>query len=504
MPIASSQPTARRETLPGRIAVPSPRIALKLRALETAERHLIRSVTRIAVLLAADLTAFASLYLLATALRQWALLGEPVARTLTRILPPGYVGGWQLAAALFIGLLVTRNYGQGDRRRDPKRILAGTLMATALTLWQSVWLVGLPKSTLRLALTAGALWAALITARRGVDRLIRWYRNRTGLGERVLFVGDPKDPIAFKIQDCLAQDGMIPVGWVECTNGGGEPATRTVEENIWSELERLDADIVAIAGHLPEKLLRAVLEASAAAGCRTLFYPITDGTDELKPQISWHRGTPFVELGLPALDLPYLFLKRGTDLVGASLLLVLLAPLLALIAVLIKLDSKGPVFFVQERLGLGGRTFRLIKFRTMHHGAESQKEALAHLNRTGDPRLFKIPNDPRVTRLGAWLRRWSLDELPQLWNVLKGEMSLVGPRPFPASDSAGYQEHHFLRLAMRPGVTGLWQVAGRSDILDFEEVVRLDRQYVERWSFWLDFSILARTIPAVLRRKGAY
>jgi lipopolysaccharide/colanic/teichoic acid biosynthesis glycosyltransferase len=178
--------------------------------------------------------------------------------------------------------------------------------------------------------------------------------------------------------------------------------------------------------------------------------------------------------------------------------------LLLIVAILIKLDSRGPVFFVQERLGLGGRVFRLVKFRTMRDGADAQKERLAHLNRTGDPRLFKIPNDPRVTRVGRWLRRWSIDELPQLWNVLKGDMSLVGPRPFPVSDLAGYQDHHFLRLTMRPGITGLWQVAGRSDIVDFEEVVRLDRQYVERWSPWLDLVILARTVPAVLRRKGAY
>jgi lipopolysaccharide/colanic/teichoic acid biosynthesis glycosyltransferase len=146
----------------------------------------------------------------------------------------------------------------------------------------------------------------------------------------------------------------------------------------------------------------------------------------------------------------------------------------------------------------------MLKFRTMREGADQEKAALAHLNHTGDPRLFKIPDDPRVTRLGRHLRRWSLDELPQLWNVFRGDMSLVGPRPFFESDLAGYAEHHFVRLRVKPGITGLWQVSGRSAVVDFEEVVRLDREYVSRWSLWLDLKILALTIPAVVRKVGAY
>jgi lipopolysaccharide/colanic/teichoic acid biosynthesis glycosyltransferase len=146
----------------------------------------------------------------------------------------------------------------------------------------------------------------------------------------------------------------------------------------------------------------------------------------------------------------------------------------------------------------------MLKFRTMRKGADAEKPALGHLNHTGDSRLFKIPDDPRVTRVGRILRRWSLDELPQLWNVLRGDMSLVGPRPFFESDLEDYQVHHFRRLAAKPGLTGLWQVSGRSNVVDFEEVVRLDRQYIEQWSIWLDLSILLRTLPAVLRRDGAY
>lgn len=129
---------------------------------------------------------------------------------------------------------------------------------------------------------------------------------------------------------------------------------------------------------------------------------------------------------------------------------------------------------------------------------------LAHLNQSGDPRLFKIPRDPRITRLGSALRRWSLDELPQFFNVLVGDMSLVGPRPFFEADFPNYEDHHFRRLDAKPGITGLWQVSGGSDVLRFEDVVYLDRQYIEQWSFWMDLSIMFRTPPAIFRRSGVY
>jgi lipopolysaccharide/colanic/teichoic acid biosynthesis glycosyltransferase len=195
--------------------------------------------------------------------------------------------------------------------------------------------------------------------------------------------------------------------------------------------------------------------------------------------------------------------KRVIDLLGAAAGLIALSPVLAALAAVVKLDSAGPVLFWQERVGFGGRPFKILKFRTMVNGADGAKSSMAHLNSTGDPRLFKIPNDPRVTRIGRWFRRWSLDELPQLWNVLAGDMSLVGPRPFFQSDLPLYQAHHFSRLGAKPGLTGLWQVSGRSDIVVFEEVVRLDTEYIREWSLLLDLRILLRTIPAVLRRRGA-
>jgi exopolysaccharide biosynthesis polyprenyl glycosylphosphotransferase len=196
--------------------------------------------------------------------------------------------------------------------------------------------------------------------------------------------------------------------------------------------------------------------------------------------------------------------KRALDAVCAAAGLLLLLPLLLLVALLIRLDSPGSIVFRQLRTGLGGRPFWMYKFRTMVENADEIKPHLEHLNESGDPRLFKIRDDPRVTRVGRLLRRTSLDELPQLLNVLRGEMSLIGPRPFFPGDLDHYAPHHFARLTVLPGITGLWQVRGRSEVLDFEEVVRMDREYIEGWSFWLDFKILLLTLPAVFRRKGAY
>lgn len=197
------------------------------------------------------------------------------------------------------------------------------------------------------------------------------------------------------------------------------------------------------------------------------------------------------------------FLKRAVDLVAAGLGLLLLSPVLLVIAVAVKLDSRGPVFFRQRRWGRGGREFRIVKFRTMVDGAEALKASVEDRNDIDGGPLFKIREDPRITRVGAWLRRTSLDELPQLWNVLRGEMSLVGPRPFVVDEACQITGWAGRRVETTPGITGLWQVMGRTD-LPFEEMVKLDYIYVTNWSLWWDIKILFQTIPAILARRGAY
>jgi exopolysaccharide biosynthesis polyprenyl glycosylphosphotransferase len=197
-----------------------------------------------------------------------------------------------------------------------------------------------------------------------------------------------------------------------------------------------------------------------------------------------------------------LMIKRATDVVVAVIALALAAPVLVLIAIAIKLTSPGPVFFLQERYGWRKRRFRMIKFRTMVSDAEALQASLEARNEAGGP-VFKIRDDPRVTRLGRFLRKTSLDELPQLWNVLRGDMSLVGPRPLPMRDVSRFSEAWLMRrFSVKPGITCLWQVSGRSD-LGFDQWVALDLEYIDRWSLGLDVLILIRTVPAVFRATGA-
>jgi exopolysaccharide biosynthesis polyprenyl glycosylphosphotransferase len=194
--------------------------------------------------------------------------------------------------------------------------------------------------------------------------------------------------------------------------------------------------------------------------------------------------------------------KRMLDICVSALSLIILAPVFAIVAFLVKLDSRGPVFFYQDRVGLNKRRFRMYKFRTMAGDAEKKQLELECLNEADGP-VFKIRNDPRVTRLGKYLRKASVDELPQLWNVLMGDMSLVGPRPLPLRDYRAFdQDSARRRFSVRPGMTCLWQVNGRSSV-SFKEWMELDLHYIDHWSLWLDVKLLARTIPAVLKGAGA-
>jgi exopolysaccharide biosynthesis polyprenyl glycosylphosphotransferase len=195
--------------------------------------------------------------------------------------------------------------------------------------------------------------------------------------------------------------------------------------------------------------------------------------------------------------------KRVFDIVVALLLIIILAPVFVCIGVLIKLTSPGPIFFIQERVGLNKRRFRLIKFRTMIPDAEDRQKELEHFNEVRGP-AFKMKDDPRITPIGRFLRRTSLDELPQLFNVLQGDMSLVGPRPLPVRDYNGFnRDWHRRRFSVRPGISCLWQISGRSN-LPFTKWMHLDMEYIDRWSFWLDLKILALTLPAIIKEKGAY
>jgi exopolysaccharide biosynthesis polyprenyl glycosylphosphotransferase len=211
-------------------------------------------------------------------------------------------------------------------------------------------------------------------------------------------------------------------------------------------------------------------------------------------------GIPLISLHEERLPVAGLRLKRGLDLVAASLALLILAPALALIAILVKLNSAGPVFYAALRAGRKGRSFHCYKFRTMVREAEALKNGLRDRNQRQGP-IFKIASDPRITSVGRFLRRYSLDELPQLLNVLKGEMSLVGPRPHPLDDFSAYSIEHLARLDVTPGITGLWQVTARRNP-SFQAGMSLDLEYIHRWSLRMDMTILLKTVWEVLRGSG--
>ncbi len=214
-------------------------------------------------------------------------------------------------------------------------------------------------------------------------------------------------------------------------------------------------------------------------------------------------GLPLLHVEEPSFSGGRRIVKSLFDRIIALAALLVLAPLLVVIAAAVRLTSAGPALFCQTRVGRNGREFRIYKFRSMRITAEEELAALIAQNEAGDGLLFKIRKDPRITRVGGWLRRLSLDELPQLLNVVKGEMSLVGPRPPLPAEVAQYASDVRRRLLVKPGLTGLWQVSGRSD-LSWEESVRLDLHYVENWSLALDVMILWKTAWAVLRSRGAY
>jgi exopolysaccharide biosynthesis polyprenyl glycosylphosphotransferase len=270
-------------------------------------------------------------------------------------------------------------------------------------------------------------------------------------------------------------------------------------------VDRLEVDWVVVAGSdAPHErtvnLVREVRRPDVQLSIVPSFYELFASNAAMEDV----EGVPVVSLPSVKLSRPLRMLKRSFDLCAATAALLALSPILIAIAIAIRLDSRGPVFFRQSRHGRNGGIFRIVKFRTMVDGAESQRLDMTGLNEMeGSGPLFKMKEDPRVTRVGAFLRRTSLDELPQLWNVLQGDMSLVGPRPFVVHESEQITGWASRRLDTTPGITGLWQVLGRNDI-PFDEMVKLDYVYVTNWSLWWDIKILLQTIPVVLARRGAY
>jgi exopolysaccharide biosynthesis polyprenyl glycosylphosphotransferase len=407
-----------------------------------------------------------------------------------------YTSAGEVAAAVVLALALTGSYRRSAPTYPTQNLLLGSALGALVVYWARMW----PEPTLTSLAAVGVLTAftttALFVTRGMLAMFTAWLLPEARRLVPAIVVADDGDPAVELDPDF----GFRTEGRVVVDPRVGDARIQDLARLI----RHVRAESVVVLGDLRSTQFARVLEVGLRAGCEVLTRAPGFGMPGVRPTIARRGSYGLIQVGAPSLQTPQFVVKRLVDIVGGSLALLVTAPLWLVIAVVIRLDSPGPVFFRQERVGIGGRRFRMIKFRTMHCRADEEKERVAHLNASGDPRLFKIPNDPRISRVGHFLRRWSLDELPQFLNVIGGSMSLVGPRPFFERDFAAYEAHHFRRLGAKPGITGMWQVYGRSSVLDFEEVVRLDTEYIDGWSLWLDLRILARTLPAVMGRTGAY
>jgi len=382
--------------------------------------------------------------------------------------------------------------------------------AVSVILFQYVWRLDLSRPFV--ALFTGYTWFLLTLFRLNAGRLLRIVRREFGKPHYVMVVGlgDEAIRVGRQLEEAAASYGIQLTGFFADASGDRAPSEiqlnksypvhpiseisnalrqRVIDEIIFALDSRRLADLEEVLLLCEEEGVRTRVAVNFLPHVNSRVYLDRLGNS---PLLTFSR-TPHDEIRL--------LVKRVTDLVLAGAALILLFPVMLLLALIIRLTSPGPAIFRQERCGLNGRRFVFYKFRSMCQDAEAQKASLEHLNQR--ELVFKIPNDPRLTKVGRWLRKFSIDEWPQLWNVLKGDMSLVGPRPAIPEEVEQYKRWQRRRLRMRPGLTCLWAVSGR-DSVDFDTWMKLDMQYIDSWSLALDWRIILRTIPSVLTGRGAH
>jgi exopolysaccharide biosynthesis polyprenyl glycosylphosphotransferase len=410
-----------------------------------------------------------------------------------------------LALVMFLVFWRSGLYAARELREGPGRILSSLVVVTVLAAAFTIG-TGHDFGTYGIFPTALLLTAASIAA-------LRWsYESITanllriaGVRRRALIVG--QGPEVQHLYETLGSSrGGIDydfVGAVANEPAGLELPVLGDPEELPEILRAVEVDEVIVDGSsLPEERLVELVEQAHRRGVRVRIAPRTTGLLIDRAEYVPGQGVPLFELRPPAFAHANWALKRAFDLFVGALIVLVGLPLWLLIAAAIKLTSKGPVLYGDLRVGLGQREFRMMKFRTMVQGADRMKSALEQANEASGP-LFKIRDDPRVTAVGRVLRRFSIDEVPNVINVLRGEMSLVGPRPLPLRDYELLHAWHLKRYLVLPGMTGLWQISGRSE-LTFDDLVRLDFYYLDHWSIWLDVAILLKTPFAVASRRGAY
>lgn len=420
------------------------------------------------------------------------------------------------AVALVLALLISfRLSGVYPYKPGRSVVEEGYTIATATTVGVVVLIVVSlafnPLSYSRLIyLYTAVLVTLLLSLSRGLIAMGRNHLRKYGIGvHRVLLVG-VGDVGRMVMRTIAARPdlGYQLVGFLDDNPAKGSTDIGPFRafgpiENCGQVFEQQAVDDVIVC--LPwqsHRTIQRLLNTCDQNHVRALVVPDFFQMTKDQMQVEQLNGIPLISKRAVVITGWNYVLKRASDLVLASVGGLILSPLMLAIVLAIKLDSPGPLIFSQERVGRNGKIFRCHKFRSMVEGADQMVGEMADQNEASGP-LFKVREDPRRTRVGRFIRRWSLDELPQLWNVLAGEMSIVGPRPNLPGEVAQYQEWHKKRLLVSPGITGLWQVSGRSD-LTFDEMVLLDVFYVENWNIIFDFSILLRSLPAVLRARGAY
>ena len=401
-----------------------------------------------------------------------------------------------LAFLILLLILVfwqARIYAPREVREGAGRVVPSVFLVAALSLAFAIG-TGQHFTTFGLYVVAAAFVSLLIALFRASYELATGIVLRaTGVRRRAALVGDPE--LRAQLRKTLGSSrGGIDYEFV----GEVSPDDEVEELLDHTQLHEL---IVADSG-LPDERLLEIAEAAHRRGVKVRVAPRTTELLIERGEYVPGQGLPLFELRPPIFVGTQWAVKRVFDLLVAFAIFVVGLPIWLLIALLIRLTSRGPILYSDTRVGLGERDFRMLKFRTMVAGAAGQQPALEHANEASGA-LFKIRDDPRVTAVGRVLRRFSLDEVPNVLNVLRGEMSLVGPRPLPLRDYQRLEPWHRRRYNVLPGMTGLWQIAGRSD-LTFDDLVRLDFYYLENWSIWLDISILVKTPFAVFARKGAY
>lgn len=411
---------------------------------------------------------------------------------------------WLLMLALS-GAYAARNRGVGTSEFN--RVLAGSLI-TAGGLGVASYLLQIPLSRAYYILLFVFGIPLLFTSRLLLRRLVHRLHRQGRLTHRVIVAGTPhRTAELIKVVRRESWLGYQVVGQALAADREAENDSVPIVadlRNLVNAVENVDADIVIFtegAFATSAEFRRVVWELEEQSIDVVVVPGMTD-ISASRIAVRPVAGLPLVHVERPTTQAANRVLKRVFDIIVTGIGMLVALPVMAAVALAIKLDDGGPIIFTQERVGRNGETFRFLKFRSMVVDAENRLAEL-RTNNEGAGVLFKMTDDPRITKVGKWLRKWSLDELPQLFNIMRGEMSLVGPRPALPREVAKYDDDMRRRLEVRPGLTGLWQVSGRSN-LSWEDTVRLDLYYTDNWSMVQDISILARTLDAVLLSRGAY